>query len=136
LSLHFPILLRFSRDFTRISKCVLLLKMYFYAGTPRTFQSLTNLAFLCTQTLRKISILTHRPSRRRVGSPAAIAGRPWPSSGTEPPRGSPRVEWRGRLAWRQLRRGREAAAAVGCGSGGGGAMPSDGEGRTGEFVGR
>jgi hypothetical protein len=121
LSLHFSDFLRFSRDFTRISNLTILLKMYFCTGTPRTFQRLTDLPFLCTQTLRKISILTLRPSRHRVGSPAAIAGRPWPSSGTGPPRGSPRVEWRGRSAWRRLRRGR----AAGCHSGGGGAMPSN-----------
>jgi hypothetical protein len=62
----------------------------------------------------------------RVGSPAAMAGRPWPTSGARPPRGSPRVDWRGWSARTRIRRERTAvAAAAGCGSSGGGAMPSN-----------
>jgi hypothetical protein len=49
----------------------ILLKMYFYAGTPRTFQSLSKLPLLCTKALGRIEILTQMPSRRWVGSPAA-----------------------------------------------------------------
>jgi hypothetical protein len=102
-----------SRDFTRINNLTILLKMYFCAGTPRTCQGFTNLTIFCTQTLRKISILTPRPSHCRVGLPTAIAGRPWPSSGAGPPRGSLRVEWRGRSARRRLQRGRAVAAGGG-----------------------
>jgi hypothetical protein len=49
------------------------------------------------------------------------AGRPWPTSGAGPPRGSPRVDWRGWTARAQLQRGRSATTGRG-GSG-------DGEGR-------
>jgi hypothetical protein len=46
----------------------ILLKMYFYVGTPRTFQSFSKLPLLCTKALGRIEILTQMPSRRRVGS--------------------------------------------------------------------
>jgi hypothetical protein len=53
LSLHFAISLRFSRGFTRISNLTILLKMYFYAETLRTFQSHTNQSLVHTQVLEK-----------------------------------------------------------------------------------
>jgi hypothetical protein len=115
LSLHFSIFLRFSRDFSRISKMIVLLKFHFSAETARNFQSLTYMPFPCTQALGKNKILTHMPSRCRVGSPTAMAGRPWPSSGAGPPRGSPRVDWRGwpARAWARLRRGCTTVASGG-----------------------
>jgi hypothetical protein len=53
----------------------------------------------------KISIVINLPFRRRVGSPAAMAGRPWPTSGAVLPRGSPRADWRGWTARPGQRRG-------------------------------
>jgi hypothetical protein len=95
----------------------LLLKFHFSAETPKFFQSLTYIPFLCTRALEKIPILTHMPSCRRVGSLAARAGRPCPTNGAGPPRSSPRGDWRGWSARRRLQRGR-AAAAGGGGRGG------------------
>jgi hypothetical protein len=48
-----------------------------------------------------------------VGSSAVMAGRPWPTSGSGPPRGSPRVDWRGWTARAGLRRGCAAVAGGG-----------------------
>jgi hypothetical protein len=87
--------------------------MYFYVETLRTFQSLTNLPSLCTQALGKIPILTHMPFRCRVGSLAAMAGRPCPTSSSGPPRSSPRDDWRGWPVWARLWRGRAAVAGGG-----------------------
>jgi hypothetical protein len=67
LTLQFSEFSTISREFTRSSKMDILLKMYFYAGTPRTFQSLSKLLLLCTKALRRIEILTQMPSRRQVG---------------------------------------------------------------------
>jgi hypothetical protein len=60
------------------------LKIRFCTEVPGTFQGLTQTPFPFAQALGKIPILTSIPSHRRVGSPAAIAGRPRPTSGAGP----------------------------------------------------
>jgi hypothetical protein len=109
LSLHFPNFLRFSRDFTRISKSAFLLKIRFCTEVLGTFQSLTQIPFFCTQALGKIPILIHMPSRCRVGSP--------------------RGDWRGWSAQWWLRRGRVAADG---GGGRGGLRLRRGRGNAGQ----
>jgi hypothetical protein len=89
----------------------------FYRKVPRTFQSLTDIPFPCTQAPGNNPILTSIPSRRRVGSPTAMAGRSWPTNGAGPPCGSPKGDWRGWPARARLRLGH--AAVVGGGGRGG-----------------
>jgi hypothetical protein len=79
---------------------------------------------LALRPLGKSQFFTSVPSRHRVGSLAVMAGRPWPTSGVGPPRGSPRVDWRGWTARARLRWGR-AVTTGGGGCGGSG----DSEGR-------
>jgi hypothetical protein len=75
--------------------------------------------FPCTQAPGKIPILTSIPSRRRVGSPAVMAGQPRPTSDAGPSMGSPRVNLRRWPAWARLQRG---CAAVAGGGGRGGLL--------------
>jgi hypothetical protein len=49
----FPNFLRFSRDFIRFDKSVILLKMFFCAGAPRSFSTFTTIPLVCTEHPRK-----------------------------------------------------------------------------------
>jgi hypothetical protein len=107
----------------------ILLKMYFYTGTPRTFQSLSKLPLLCTQALGSIEILTQMPSRRRVGSPAANSGRRRETCSVGVWLGWPHIDW---WWWPDRRWPRQAAAArsrrrARCGSDSGEARVGEGQ---------
>jgi hypothetical protein len=51
--MNFSIFLRFSRDFIRISKVTLLLKMHLCNEVPRTFPTLTDMPLDCTKHPRR-----------------------------------------------------------------------------------
>jgi hypothetical protein len=91
----FPNFLRFSRDFIRFDKSVILLKMFFCAGAPRSFSTFTTIPLVCTEHPRKnwgLAIL-----------PLAMGGGGWPESGEAggaPGRGDGRARPRPHL-WRR-----------------------------------
>jgi hypothetical protein len=67
-------ILRFSRNFTRISKALSLLKMYFCAGVPRAFQSVTNVPLDCTKLPEKTWGLAMPPLAMGGGAAPANSG--------------------------------------------------------------
>jgi hypothetical protein len=120
LSLHFSDFSTICRDFTRISKVLSLLKMYFCAGAPRTFQSLTNVPLYCTKLPEKTWGLAMPPlamgaARLRPIPASRRHSRHVKRSGST--RSSPRAQGWPRFERRGRRRGRAAAAAAALGDG-------------------
>jgi hypothetical protein len=84
MSLHFfPNFLRFSRDFTRFSNLNTLLKMYFCAGVPRSFDSLTEIPLVREKDPRKKRVLTIGPFGRRSAPVRPNSGETLPGSAGE-----------------------------------------------------
>jgi hypothetical protein len=130
LSLHFPIFLRFSIDFTRISKITLLLKLH--AEVPTKIYAITNMPLVYIKTLGRTPSLAMWPlGWGRCGSGQIRRGqrRSRPCRGTGRRERSPRARLCSELGWKDTRRWRTVMTG---GDGRGGRDSGEGSARAGQ----
>jgi hypothetical protein len=122
--MHFFIFLRFSRDFARIIKVTILLKLLFFNETPGCFPGLTHMPLDCTKLPGKTQSLAMRPLAKgavRLRPILANRRRSRPGKWSGSTISSPRTQ-----GWPKLGRGnrRRGCTARAGGGGRGGSAPA------------